>query len=618
MVKFNTSRKASAKPKKSVKKNIMPNTAVKLNKPKIIYETSFLSGRFQVAVGLIIICLLALVARAAYIQIINVDTLTNEADKRSLRTQEIQSVRGSILDRNGQLLSVSVPMHSVVADPKFVLDENSLADKDRWKALADTIGVPYKDLVKRIEKNPRSRFEYFARQVPPSVADYVKKLRITGVVLKSDSRRFYPRAEETAHLLGFTDIDNNGIEGIEKSFNSLLIGKSGSRTYRKDKYGNIVEDISDVKKYDAHDVTLSIDEKLQSMVYREIKKAVAENNAESGTAVLVDIRTGEVLAMVNAPSYNPNKRNGVSEDLMRNRAVTDTFEPGSTIKPFVVLTALQRGAVRRNEIINTGPLVLNGHEIKDVAPRNQQTLDEILENSSNRGVSRLALRMPPSALMETYQNAGLGKATDLGLGGEQAGFLNANRKRWSDIERANVAYGYGINATPLQIARAYITLGSFGIYRPLSITKVDPPVIGNRVFSEKITRDVVNMMEKVAIKNKRALVDGYRVAIKTGTAKKLENGRYVDKYMAYTAGIAPVSDPRFALIILINDPKAGQYYGGAVSAPVFSSIMGYTLRANNITPDGVPATDKTAARTIRLNNKLSQKMNGETMRKQAN
>ncbi|HDR1315336.1 TPA: peptidoglycan synthase, partial [Pasteurella multocida] len=434
----------------------------------------------------------------------------------------------------------------------------------------------------------------------PTVADYVRELKLKGVVLKNEARRFYPRVEEVAHLIGYTNIDGDGIEGIEKSFNSMLIGKSGSRTYRKDKFGNIVENIADVKKYDAQDVTLSIDEKLQSMVYREIKKAVAENKAESGTAVLVDVRTGEVLAMANAPSYNPNNRVGVKADFMRNRAITDTFEPGSTVKPFVVLAALQRGAAKRNEVINTGPLVLNGHEIRDVAPRDQLTLDGILEHSSNRGVSRLALRMPPSALMETYMHAGLGKPTDLGLIGEQSGLLNANRKRWSDIERANVAYGYGINATPLQIARAYVTLGSFGIYRPLSITKVDPPVIGQRVYPEKITREVVNMMEKVAIKNKKAMVEGYRVGIKTGTAKKLENGRYVDKYIAYTAGVAPISDPRYALIVLINDPKAGQYYGGAISAPVFSSIMGYALRVNNIPPDAMPQ-DKMARRVVRLN-----------------
>ena len=607
MVKFNKSSKLP-KPKKATKGTSHSSSAVKPNKPKVVYEKSFLQARYISVLSLILLGLIALVSQAAYVQIVNADSLIDEADKRSLRKQEIQFVRGSILDRNGQLLSVSVPMYSVVADPKFIFDENALKDKERWQKLAEALGVSYSNLVKRIEKDPKSRFVYLSRQISPTLAQYVKELKITGIVLKSEARRFYPRVEETAHLIGYTNIDGTGIEGIEKSFDSMLVGKSGSMTYRKDRFGNIVENISDVKKYDAQDVTLSIDEKLQSMVYREIKKAVAENKAESGTAVLVDVRTGEVLAMANAPSYNPNNRVGVKSELMRNRAITDTFEPGSTVKPFVVLTALQRGVVRRDEIINTGPLILNGHEVKDVAPRDQLSLDGILENSSNRGVSRLALRMPPSALMETYQNAGLGKPTDLGLIGEQSGLLNANRARWSDIERANVAYGYGLNATPLQIARAYVTLGSFGIYRPLSITKVDPPVIGHRVFSEKITREVVNMMEKVAIKNGRAMVEGYRVGIKTGTAKKLENGRYVDKYVAYTAGIAPITDPRYALVVLINDPKAGQYYGGAISAPVFSSIMSYALRSNNVPPDGIE-TDKTTKRTVRLNSKKSSEVN---------
>ncbi|WP_109127581.1 peptidoglycan glycosyltransferase FtsI [Aggregatibacter segnis] len=608
MVKFNKSIKPIHAKKNNPKPSVQNTSSVKPNKPKMVYERSFLKGRYLWALTSVFLGLMALVAQAAYMQIINADSLMGEADKRSLRTQEIQFVRGSILDRNGQLLSVSVPMYSVVADPKFIFDENSLKDKERWQKLAEALGISYSNLVKRVEKDPKSRFVYLSRQISPTLAQYVKELKITGIILKMEARRFYPRVEETAHLIGYTNIDGAGIEGIEKSFDSMLVGKSGSMTYRKDRFGNIVENISDVKKYDAQDVTLSIDEKLQSMVYREIKKAVAENKAESGTAVLVDVRTGEVLAMANAPSYNPNNRVGVKSELMRNRAITDTFEPGSTVKPFVVLTALQRGAVRRDEIINTGPLILNGHEVKDVAPRDQLSLDGILENSSNRGVSRLALRMPPSALMETYQNAGLGKPTDLGLIGEQSGLLNANRARWSDIERANVAYGYGLNATPLQIARAYVTLGSFGIYRPLSITKVDPPVIGHRVFSEKITREVVNMMEKVAIKNGRAMVEGYRVGIKTGTAKKLENGRYVDKYVAYTAGIAPITDPRYALVVLINDPKAGQYYGGAISAPVFSSIMSYALRSNNVPPDGVE-TDKTTKRTVRLSSKKSSEVN---------
>ncbi|MBS6021601.1 MAG: peptidoglycan synthase [Haemophilus haemolyticus] len=610
MVKFNSSRK-SGKAKKTIRKLTAPE-AVKHNKPKIVFEKCFMRVRYWVSAFFILAGLCALVARAAYVQSVDSSTLSGEADKRSLRKDEVLSVRGSILDRNGQLLSVSVPMNAVVADPKTMLKENALADKERVTALAQELGMSENDLVKKIEKNSKSGYLYLARQVESNKADYIRKLKIKGINLETEHRRFYPRVEEAAHVVGYTDIDGNGIEGIEKSFNSMLVGKDGSRTVRKDKRGNIVEHIADEKKYDAQDVTLSIDEKLQSMVYREIKKAVSDNNAESGTAVLVDVRTGEVLAMATAPSYNPNNRVGVKSELMRNRAITDTFEPGSTVKPFVVLTALQRGVVRRDEIINTGSFTVSGKEIVDVAPRAQQTLDEILINSSNRGVSRLALRMPPSALMETYQNAGLSKPTDLGLIGEQVGILNANRKRWADIERATVAYGYGITATPLQIARAYATLGSFGVYRPLSITKVDPPVIGKRVFSEKITKDIVGILEKVAIKNKRAMVEGYRVGVKTGTARKIENGHYVNKYVAFTAGIAPISDPRYALVILINDPKAGEYYGGAVSAPVFSSIMGYALRANAIPQDAEPVektATKSAKRIVYVGDHKNQKVN---------
>nr|AGL40428.1 penicillin-binding protein 3 [Haemophilus influenzae] len=610
MVKFNSPRK-SGKSKKTIRKLTAPET-VKQNKPQKLFEKCFMRGRYMLSTVLILLGLGALVARAAYVQSINADTLSSEADKRSLRKDEVLSVRGSILDRNGQLLSVSVPMSAIVADPKTMLKEHSLVDKERISALAQELGMTENDLVKKIEKNAKSGYLYLARQVESNKANYIRRLKIKGIILETEHRRFYPRVEEAAHVVGYTDIDGNGIEGIEKSFNSMLVGKDGSRIVRKDKRGNIVEHISDEKKYDAQDVTLSIDEKLQSMVYREIKKAVSENNAESGTAVLVDVRTGEVLAMATAPSYNPNNRVGVKSELMRNRAITDTFEPGSTVKPFVVLTALQRGVVKRDEIINTTSFKLSGKEIVDVAPRAQQTLDEILMNSSNRGVSRLALRMPPSALMETYQNAGLSKPTDLGLIGEQVGILNANRKRWADIERATVSYGYGITATPLQIARAYATLGSFGVYRPLSITKVDPPVIGKRVFSEKITKDIVGILEKVAIKNKRAMVEGYRVGVKTGTARKIENGHYVKKYVAFTAGIAPISDPRYALVILINDPKAGEYYGGAVSAPVFSSIMGYALRANAIPQDAESVentTTKTTKRIVYIGDHKNQKVN---------
>ena len=468
-------------------------------------------------------------------------------------------------------------------------NEQAKVEREKWQALAKATNIKYNDLMDRLYKSARLRFLYLSRHESEAIARYAQELKLDGIVLKAESRRMYPLAEEASQLIGVTDVDDiHGSEGIERSFDSLLIGKNGRQVIRKDARGNVIENIRDEKQYDPQDVVLSIDEELQSMVYGEIKKAVQENNAESGTAVLVDVQTGEVLAMANAPSFNPNKRDSFRPELMRNRAITDTFEPGSTVKPLVVLTALQNGATYRGEIINTRPFTVNGHTIRDVAPRESLSLTGILQKSSNIGVSRLALRMPSTALVDTYSKVGFGKDTGLGLG-EQRG-TNGDRKRWSDIERATMAYGYGLNVTPLQLARAYATLGSFGIYRPLSITRVDPPVIGERVLPEKTTREVVHMMESVAQKGEggqQAMIDGYRVAVKTGTARKLEKGQYVEKYLAYTAGLAPASNPRFALVVLINEPKAGKYYGGAVSAPLFSKIMGYTLKAKNIKPDNL-------------------------------
>lgn len=590
-------------------------------KPKVIYKESFLSGRYFTAIVASFILLFSLVARAVYVQVIDSSYLSHEADKRSLRSEKLLASRGDILDRNGKLLAVSVAMKSVIADPKVILEKiknkkndthqevNSLEkDKEKWEVLAKELDLSYGDLVKRIKHNPNSRFVYLSKQTPTPIADYIRKLHLPGIVLRNTSRRFYPEGEETAHLLGYTNIDGEGIDGVEKSFNQFLQGKAGHRSYRKDRSGKVIEDISDIKKYDAQNLHLSIDLKLQSMAFDEIKKAVALNKAKSGSAVLVDIQTGEILAMVNAPSYNPNNREEIDPQSgsVRNRTITDTFEPGSTVKPFVVLAALEHKVVKRDEIINTRGFILNGHAIRDVAPRNEQSLDDILRNSSNRGVSRLALRFGPKVLMDTYQKAGFGKPTELGLIGEQKGILPVNRQKWSDFALASTSYGYNVTATPLQLARAYTTLGSFGIYRPLSITKVDPPVIGKRVFPEKITREIVEMLEKVAEKNKHAMVEGYRVGIKTGTAKKVENGKYVDHYLAYTAGIAPITNPRYALVVLLNDPQADAYYGGAVSAPIFSRIMGYTLRATNIVPDGKKIV-KTVKRTVYLNKKDDKK-----------
>lgn len=679
--------------KKSVKYNPKNKNTMgdELKEVDISPQPSFLPARFGFVYLFIGVMACALIGQSFFLQVTDSERLIKEANDRSLRTKELPFTRGKILDRNGRVLSISVPMYSITIDPKEYFDTKLRRNKslwrvlamemeasaskieasvnrfikekpqnkenkydprailnnkneDYWTLLARATALDYNVLIQRIRNNPNSmflhleneyaqlerqkmqelakaldmkysvmmdklyasanqRFLYISRHESDVIGDYARALKIDGLVLKAETRRFYPLAEEISQLIGFTDVDDKqGSEGIERSFDSLLVGKNGKQVIRKDARGNVIEHIRDEKKYDPQDVMLSIDEELQSMVYREIKKAVIENKAESGTAVLVDIQTGEVLAMANAPSFNPNNRAEFKSELARNRVITDTFEPGSTVKPLVVLTALQNKVTYPSEVISTRPFVVNGHTIKDVAPRESLTLTGILQKSSNIGVSRLALRMPSTALVETYSKVGFGKDTGLGLG-EQRG-TNGDRKRWADIERATMAYGYGLNVTPLQLARAYATLGSFGIYRPLSITKVDPPVIGERVLPEKITKDVVHMMESVAAKGEggaRAAVDGYRVAIKTGTARKLEKGKYVEKHIAYTAGIAPASDPKFALVVLINEPKAGAYYGGAISAPLFSSIMTYTLKARNIKPDNLTEDTKSAVREMKTN-----------------
>ncbi|MGC0927914.1 peptidoglycan glycosyltransferase FtsI [Pantoea agglomerans] len=566
---------------------------LKLKKPED--KASFVSWRFALLCGCILLALGGLLSRVAWLQVINPGKLVKEGDLRSLRVQAVPTSRGMISDRAGRPLAVSVPVNAIWADPKELHAGGGVTLDSRWKALSDALSIPLDQLAARVNANPKGRFVYLARQVNPAIGDYVKKLKLPGIHLREESRRYYPAGQVTSHLIGFTNIDGQGIEGIEKSFDKWLTGAPGERTVRKDRYGRVIEDISSVDSRAAHNLTLSIDERLQALVYRELNNAVTFNKAESGTAVLVDVNTGEVLAMANSPAYNPNNLGNTPKDLMRNRAITDIFEPGSTVKPMVVMTALQRGVVRENSVLNTVPYRVNGHEIKDVARYNELTLTGVLQKSSNVGVSRLALAMPSSALVETYARFGLGKPTNLGLVGESSG-LYPKKQRWSDIERATFSFGYGLMVTPLQLARVYATIGSYGINRPLSITKVDPPVAGQRVFDESLVKTVMHMMESVALPGGggvKAAIKGYRIAIKTGTAKKVgPDGRYVNKYIAYTAGVAPASHPRFALVVVINDPQAGKYYGGAVSAPVFGAIMGGVLRTMNIEPDALPTNDK--------------------------
>ncbi|PKH26910.1 peptidoglycan synthase [Enterobacterales bacterium CwR94] len=565
-----------------------------MRKPSLI-TTHFIHWRFGLLCVGICVCLTLLLVRIAWLQIVSPDKLVEQENLRSLRVEQTTENRGMILDRAGRPLAVSVPVKAIWADPKTVLEKGGVGTDSRWQALAKILNSTPDQLAAQMQKNARARFIYLARQIEPADGEYIEKLKLPGIYQKEESRRFYPAGHTAANLIGFTNIDDQGIEGVEKSFNKTLTGVAGERVVRKDRFGHVIEDVSATAGRPAHNIQLSIDERLQTVTEDALANAVAYNKAESGASVLIDVDTGEILSMASVPTFNPNNRVQATSDMFRNRAISDTFEPGSTVKPMVIMTALQQGIVQPDSVVDTHPYSLAGHQIRDVGFYPALSLTGILQKSSDTGVSRLSLAMPISALETTYRHFGLGKPTALGLTGESRGLM-PDRRRWSDLDRATFSFGYGLMITPLQLARVYATIGSYGIYRPLSITKVDPPVLGQRILPEELVHQVEHMMESVALPGgggTKAAVHGYRVAVKTGTAKKIgPDGHYIDKYVAYTAGVAPASHPRFALVVVINDPSNGKYYGGAVSAPVFSQIMGDVLRLENVRPDGLPAGDQ--------------------------
>jgi cell division protein FtsI (penicillin-binding protein 3) len=555
---------------------------------------NFIQWRFGLLCLAILLCLFFLLGRVAWLQIISPDNLVKQEDMRSLREKPIIVPRGMIEDRDGRPLAVSVPVEAIWADPKTIMEKGGVQVDRRWKALANALHVPLSQIAARIHQNDRSRFIYLARQLDPQQAAWIDKLNIPGIATREESRRFYPAGHVASNLLGFTNIDDQGIEGVEKSFNRQLTGMSGERLVRKDRHGHVIENITETPASPAHNIILSIDERLQTVTEDALSNAVSWNKAESGAAVIIDVNTGEVLAMASCPTFNPNNREGATLNDFRNRAISDTFEPGSTVKPMVIMTALKKGIVRPDSVVDTHPYTIDGHRIRDVGYYPQLTLTGILQKSSDTGVSHLSLAMPIQALIDTYKGFGFGSPTGLGLTGESSGLM-PNRQRWGQLDRATFSFGYGLMVTPLQLAHVYATIGSYGIARPLSITRVDPPVEGKRVMSAEITHEVEHMMESVALPGGggiKAAVHGYRVAIKTGTAKKIgDDGKYVNKYIAYTAGVAPASNPRFALVVVLNNPSNGAYYGGAVAAPVFSQIMGDVLRLENIKPDGLAPGD---------------------------
>ncbi|MCJ2375925.1 peptidoglycan glycosyltransferase FtsI [Vibrio sp. ZSDZ34] len=549
----------------------------------------FIHWRFRVVLISVILVFGALVARVGYIQIIEPDNLIKQGDLRSVRVKAMPSARGIISDRNDEPLAVSVPVQAVWADPATIFKKGGFAERDRWYALADVLGLERQGLLDKIEKNKTRRFIYLQRQVSPAMAKYIGELKLSGIGLKSESRRYYPAGEVSAHLVGVTGIDGHGLEGVERSYDKWLTGEAGKRIIRKDRYGRVVENIALEERELGKPLQLTIDQRLQAIAFRAIKQAVADYRATSGSAVMIDVKTGAILAMVNAPSYNPNNRSSRQSFTMRNRVITDSLEPGSTVKPFVVLAAMEAGIADELTVIDTenGMMQIGGSRVRDTSKVGKADLAKILQKSSNVGVAKLALEMPLEALLGMYSSVGFGQTSGLNLVGETTGIF-PNRRRWSRFEIATLAFGYGISITPVQLAHAYATLANAGVYQPVHIIENNQQDLSKQVLDHDIAEKVLHMMEGVTKPGgtaTRAAVPGYRIAAKTGTSRIAKAGGYSDEYVAVTAGAAPVSNPRVSLVVIINEPQGDQYYGGSVAAPVFSEIMKGALQILNVPPD---------------------------------
>ncbi|MDT0175853.1 penicillin-binding transpeptidase domain-containing protein [Enterobacter sp. BRE11] len=567
----------------------MPRIKKLLGKDQI--KAPFNPFRFRLICLGVLTCMVVLMARIADLQFLNQPMLEHEADQRSLRTVTLPTNRGTLLDRNGEALALSVPSRDVIADPMRVLEANPDFLSAKWAYLASALNMRPEQIAAQITANPKRRFLYLGRKIELGIAKDIAELHLKGISEVYDDSRFYPMSEAAAPLIGIVGADNVGLNGLEKGYDKVLQGTPGKEVYRQDAAGNIISMLSYTPPTQPPTVQLSIDKFDQYTLYSQLRDGVLRNKADSGAAVLVKIDTGEILGMASYPSFNPNNYDGATPAQMRNTAINDSYEPGSTVKPLVVMEGLERHLVRPDSVIDTTPYSVNGHLIRDVGHWPRLTMTGILQKSSDIGVSHIALAMPAEALVNTYQAFGLGKPTGLGLTGESVGYFPAHRQRWADIERATFSFGYGLRVTPLQIAREYATLGSYGIYRPLSITRVTPPVLGRQVANPETVKEVVHMLESDVLPGGtgiKAAVPGYRLATKTGTAEKMgSSGKYDGGYINYTAGIAPASHPEVALVVMINHPTAGDHFGGSVAAPIFGNIMGPVLKHMNIAPDAI-------------------------------
>ena len=556
--------------------------------------------RSAVVLGLVVAGAAGLAARAVELQLIDHGFLAKQGDDRSMRVVKIAAHRGAITDRSGEPLAVSTPVDSVWVNPQELND-----NIDQLPKLARALNMDQQSLARRITSNLDREFLYLVRHMPPDQAAHIKALGIPGVNLLREYRRYYPAGEVAGHVVGFTTIDDQGQEGLELGFDQLLNGEDGAKRVLQDLYGRTVENVESIRApRPGRDLVTSIDLRIQYLAYRELKAAMQEYRAHAGSVIVIDVDTGEVLAMVNQPSYNPNDREQLKAGLYRNRAATDIFEPGSSIKPFIMAAALASGQYRPDSVVDTSPgFFMVGNKMEE-DEQNLGVIDlaTILAKSSNVGTAKIALSLKPELIWNTLTSLGLGQVTGSGYPGESAGMLS-NFAHWRPIGIATLSHGYGVSVTPLQLAHAYATIGAGGIKRPISFERVSGPVPGERVMDPKVARELIDLMEHVVEKGgtaTRAALVGYRVSGKTGTAfKSIAGGYSTDRIMAVFAGLVPASHPKIATVVVIDEPSRDVHevgilaQGGSVAAPVFSSVMSGALRLMDVPPDdlqNVPAT----------------------------
>ncbi len=550
--------------------------------PLLASKTPVWRSKFIVAA--IALAFVGLAGRAAYIQVINNDFFIREGEVRFSRTLELPANRGRILDRNGLILASSVPSPSVWAIPEDVEQ-----DKRKLAQLAKLLDMPIAELRAKLDED--KSFVWIKRQIDEGVAQQVATLGIKGIYTRKEYRRQYPEGEAAAHVVGFTNTDDKGQEGIELAFNSQLGGKSGTRRVIKDRLGRVVEDIGEtVAPTDGKDIQLSVDSKVQFFAYQKLRDAVTQHKAKAGSVVVLDVQTGEVLALANYPSYVPGKRSNLTPAQMRNRALTDTFEPGSTMKPFIAAMALEKKWVTPETQIQTAPgkITIAGATITDSHPHGVLTVNEIIQKSSNVGTVKMAMRAEPREMWEFYSAAGFGQKPQLPFPGVVSGKLRAY-KTWRPIEQATMSYGYGLSASLFQLARSYSVFARDGELIPVTLTKADSEIGGVRIMSAKNAQAVRKMLQLATAQGGTAPLaqtSGYSVGGKTGTARKQEGKGYSDKkYRAWFVGLAPIDNPRIVVAVMVDEPSNGKFYGGEVAAPVFSETVAQTLRMLGVQPD---------------------------------